>query len=272
MIADLLALGSALIFGASDFSGGIASRRAPATVVVVFAQAIGLALAAILAMALPGTPTGTTWTAGAIAGVSGSIGLVALYHGLATGRMAVVAPISSILGTGIPVIYGIVGGERPGLTSYVGFAVALLAIVAVSWTGAIRGSGIGEAIVAGVGFAGFFIALAATSESEGLWPLVPARIASISLVLMVLAVRRTRPSLPTNARGAVVAAGAGDMIANGLYLAAAQRGLLSSTVVLASLYPVFTVLLGRFVAKEHIAAVQWVGIVLAMTAVGLLAV
>ncbi len=271
MIAELLALGSAFSFGWSDFSGGVAAKRAPATTVVFYSHVVGIALGLVLAMLLPGSPVPGTWAAGGLAGLSGAVGLVALYQGLANGRMAVVAPVSALLSTGLPVLYGVVTGERLGTAGWVGVAVALVAIVLVSVNGSIAGSGLREAIVAGIGFAGFFLALSVTTLGEGLWPLVPARMASLALLGVLLVTRTGTAKLPRAALVPTVLAGAGDMAANALYLASVQRGLLTSTVVLASLYPVVTVLAGRLVLRERVAPLQWIGIVAAVAAVTLLA-
>lgn len=271
MSADLLALAAAVSFGLSDFSGGIAARRAPATVVVFFAHIVGLGVGLGLAVALPGSPIGSTFVAGAVGGLSGAIGLVALYQGLATGRMAVVAPVSAVVGTGVPVLWGFVSGEQLGASGWLGVVLALAAVVLVSVNGSISGSGLREALIAGLGFAGFFLALSFTSIDEGLWPLVPARLVSI-VMLGALLLARGRPfSVARPARATLVLAGIGDMAANALYLAAVQRGLLSSAVVLSSLYPVVTVLAGRFILAEHVAPLQWTGILVAVVAVALLA-
>ncbi|MDH4119065.1 MAG: DMT family transporter [Acidimicrobiia bacterium] len=271
MIADLLALGAAAAFGASDFSGGLAARRLAAPVVVVASQVIGVPIGIALALLIGGSSSGSSLIAGGIAGVAGGIGLVALYHGLAQGRMAVVAPVSAVVGTGVPVVYGVLGGERPDVSAWAGIVLALVAIVFISASGSVRGSGLRDAVIAGLGFAGFFIALSDTSVDDGLWPLIPARLASMALIGVFVVARRVAARPERGALAPVVAAGIGDMIANALYLGAVQRGLLTSAVVLSSLYPAFTVLLGRFVAHETVTPRQWLGLGLALCAVVLLA-
>jgi drug/metabolite transporter (DMT)-like permease len=272
VISSLLALASAFSFGWSDFAGGIAAKRAPATVVVAFAHAIGLVVAVSLAVAFPGDPVRTTWIAGAGAGVSGAVGLVALYRGLATGRMALVAPVSALIATALPVMVGFSAGDRLGGRSWICVGTAIVAIVLVSATGRLAGSGMREAAVAGLGFAGFFLALSVTDVGEGLWPLVPARATSLLMLTVVVLGRGGRLRLEPSARAPTLLAGVGDVAANALYLAAVQRGLLTSTVVLSSLYPVVTVIAGRLVLKEDVAQTQWVGIALAVVAVALMAV
>jgi uncharacterized membrane protein len=271
VISELLALASAVSFGLSDFSGALGAKRAPATVVVFVAHCVGLMVALGLAVLLPGSPTGATVVAGALGGLSGAVGLVALYQGLAGGRMAVVAPVSAVVGTTVPVLWGLGSGERLGAGGSIGVVLAILAIVLVSVNGSIVSSGLREASIAGIGFAGFFIALSFTDVDTGLWPLVPARIVSIVLLGSLLSIRRRRIFLPVGSRLPVVLAGAGDTAANALYLAAVQRGLLSSAVVLSSLYPVVTVLAGRVVLREHVAPLQWLGIGMAVGVVALLA-
>jgi drug/metabolite transporter (DMT)-like permease len=184
--------------------------------------------------------------------------------------MAVVAPVSAVSATAIPVGVGFGLGERFPTAVWIGVALAIPAMYLVGAGGKVAGSGLGLGLLAGVGFAGFFVALSASSDTAGLWPLIPARFASMTLVGAVAAVRRENLSPPPD-RLIVAAAGAGDMAANLAYLLAVQQGPLTSTVVLASLYPAVTVLLARTVLHEAIRRSQWGGIVLAVAAVALIA-
>lgn len=254
----------------SDFLGGLASKRAGAFAVVLWSQMVGLGVAVVSAPLLAGTSHASDLVWGAMAGASGGLGLLALYAGLATGRMAVVAPVSAVCGTALPVGVGLVLGERFDAGVWVGVALAIPAVYLVGAGGRVQGSGLMLGVLAGLGFAGFFVSLAATADEAGLWPLVPARVASMTIVWVVARGRREPLTIPSGRR-LVVAAGAGDMSANIAYLLAVQSGPLTSTVVLASLYPAVTVLLARIVLSEQIRRTQWLGIALAVTAVTLIA-
>ena len=70
----------------------------------------------------------------------------------------------------------------------------------------------------------------------------------------------------------VVAVGLGDTVGNVLFAASSSHGLVSLTAVLASLYPVVTVLLAAAVLHERVAPTQRAGIVLTLTGVVLISV
>ena len=271
-MSNLLALGSSLVWGVSDYVGGIVSRRAPAQVVVLWSQAIGFFVAIAGSAVIGGVldPTSMLW--GAAAGIGGAVGLMSLYRGLASGRMAVVAPVSSIVGAGLPVVAGLVLGERPGSATLAGIAVAIPAIWLLSGGGAgSERTGVGLAVAAGVGFGIFFIFLGQTPEEAGLWPLVPARVSSVATVAAAVVYARTGFRVERRLTAGILVAGSGDMLANMLFLAAVQTGLLSVVSVLASLYPAVTVILARFLG-ESVSLSQWLGVGLAVVAVALIAV
>ena len=275
----VLALASAVAYGASDFLGGLATRRSSAFAVVVWSQLAGLVMLAAAA-AVMGTPVASradlAW--GALAGVGGGAGVVLLYRGLAIGRMAVVAPTTAVGAAALPVLTGLLLGERPQALALVGVAVALLAIVLVSSApdaGNLqtrRGlpPGLIEAVGSGVGFALFFVALAQASETAALWPLIAARVSIAVAALAGLATRTTLRPVAGSTR-LILAVGVLDMAANLLYLLASRTGLLSLVAVVVSLYPASTVLLARFVLGERLSARQLVGLVAAGAGVALIA-
>ncbi len=264
-----LAALSALSWGTSDFIGGMATRDHPAKTVVVWSQIVGLAVMMVAAPLFGGTAGGADLRWGALAGAFGGVGLVALYTGLAGGKISVVAPVSGVVGAGIPVVFGVVAGERPSGLTLLGMGVAVIAIWLVSAGETVGTSGLGQAILAGSGFGGFFVAIGQTSETAGLWPLVPARMASVSLVAVLAVASGTKLKMPRTWK--VGAAGIGDMAANIFFLLASQVGLLSVTAVVSSLFPGPTVLLGRVVLKEVVRKAQWTGLALALLAVALIA-
>ncbi len=270
-MSNLLALSSSLVWGVSDYVGGSITKRAPAQIVVLWSQAIGFFVAVAGASIIGGRLDLASALWGAAAGVGGGVALVSFYQGLATGRMAVVAPIASLVGAALPIVAGLALGERPTTSTLAGIAVAIPAIWLVS--GGERGegrAGVGLAIAAGVGFGAFFIFLGQTPEEVGLWPLVPARVTSVATMAVVTLATRVGFRLERELYGGILVAGAGDMTANMLFLVAAQTGLLSVVSVLASLYPAVTVILARLFG-ERVTRGQWFGVALAVVAVGLIA-
>lgn len=267
-----LAALAALSWGTADFIGGLASRQAPARSVVVYSQLVGLGMAALGAPLLGGDPTPLDFIWGGAAGLLGSFGLVALYTALAGGKISVVAPVSGVISAGVPLLFGLLIGERPASTAVAGMVVALVAIWLVSAGEDLAASGVGLALVSGAGFAGFAIVIGQTSDTSGVWPLIPARASSILLIVAfsLLTSGSIRP--PRKVGGLVAASGLGDMVANMLFLTASHLGLLSIAAVVSSMFPAPTVLLGRFVLHEQVRPAQWVGLALALVAVALISI
>lgn len=275
----VLALASAVVYGASDFLGGLATKTSSAFAVVVWSQFAGLVMLGVAAAAM-GTPLASSgdlaW--GALSGVGGGAGVVLLYRGLSIGRMAIVAPTTAVGAAALPVLAGLVLGERPQALAMVGVGVALLAIVLVSsapnrgdvQTGRGLPPGLAEAIGSGIGFALFFVSLAQASDTAGLWPLLAARVSIAVAALAGLATRTTLRPAPGSTR-LILAVGVLDMAANLLYLLASRRGLLSLVAVIVSLYPASTVVLARFVLGERLSARQLVGLGAAGAGVALIA-
>jgi uncharacterized membrane protein len=277
-MAMLLALASAVVYGMADFAGGLASRRATAAAVVALSQAAGLVAVVLLLPWLGGDPTPADLAWGAAAGVAGGAGLLLFYRSLATGVMSVVAPVTAVSAAALPVLGGLLLGERIGPLAAVGIVLALAAVVLVAAEGglaSLRSARLGTvapALAAGAGFGLFFVVLDRTGEDAGLSPLVAARVVSV-LVIGGLALasgralRVSRRVLPV-----VVLAGVGDMTANALFLVATQvGGQLAITGVLASLYPASTVLLAQVVLRERLAGAQRAGLAVAAAAVVLIA-
>ena len=273
----VLALASALVYGTADFLGGLASRRVAAVVVTFVSQSAGLvSLLVVLPLAHGDGPIGSDLAWGAAGGLSGAVALVSFYWALAAGTMSMVAPLTAVVSAVVPVVTGLALGERPSAWALVGVALALPAIALIARETAETPRRAGRrvllaALAAGVGFGFFFVALARTTGDTGLWPLVSARAASISLLAVVLAVAGRRPQVEGEVRVTVVAAGVLDTTANALYLAAASCGLLSLVAVIAALYPASTVVLARIVLGERVQRWQLGGFVLAAVAVGLVA-
>lgn len=289
-MAALLALVSAICYGISDFSGGLAARRVPATAVVLVSNGLSLVLALLAVGVLPGsTYSAGDMAWGAMAGVVGLLGVVLLYRGLAIGPMSVVAPLTAVLSALVPVAVGTIRGERPGTLAAIGVAMAIPAMVLIgreprrraagetgesSATAPLSRGAVVSALSAGVSFGGFFVLLAQTSSNGGAWPLVPQRAASVAILLGIsaTAIVRGSPALPRGRTlGLAAIAGATDFAANLAYVLATHRGLLALVAVISSLYPATTLLLARGVLGERLARQQAGGLMLAAAAVALIA-
>jgi drug/metabolite transporter (DMT)-like permease len=278
-VAVVLALSSAVVYGASDFLGGLASRRASVFGVVAYSQAFGLAALLLLLPWLGGPVDAADLAWGAAAGLAGAAGLVIFFRTLAGGVMSVVAPVTAVTAAAVPVFVGLVGGDDIGRWAGVGIALALLAVVLVSADSGLsalrtaRPAALFPALLAGSMFGLFFVLLDRTSGDAGLTPLAAARVASVGLVVcLALAGRQplrvTRGLLPL-----VAASGVGDMTANALFLLATQAdGQLAVTGVLASLYPVSTVVLAQLVLRERLVGAQVAGLLAAVPAVVLISI
>jgi drug/metabolite transporter (DMT)-like permease len=269
----VLALLASLTYGAGDFLGGLIGRKVPILAVVLWSQAAGLVLAIVAAVVFPADLVAASdfWW-GAIGGSAGTMGLFYLYKGLAEGRMAVVSPVTALVGAMMPLSIGLAIGERPGVVHSVGIVMALPAIwlvAAAPSSGGMGGARYG--VIAGSGFGVFFAAIAQTGADSGFWPLVGARLAQVALVAIV-AVSRRIPAPPRESRIGLLAVGAGDILANVFLLLAFRSGLLTLVSVLASLYPAITVLLAVAILDEPISRRQVLGLALALLAVGLIAV
>lgn len=273
----VLALLSAAFYGAADFTGGLATRRAAAIPVVLVSQACGLVMVAVALPLLPAAPTSADLWWGAVAGLFGGFGVALLYRALATATMSIVAPTTAVTAVALPVITSIALGERPGWIPVAGILLGVVAIILISRQTAhppispvVHPSGVGDALLAGVGVGIFLLALAQTHRAAGLWPLFTDRIVSVAFFAIVAAASRPSVRMPRNLAALVIAAGALDMVANALYLLAVRIGPLSTVVTLASLYPASTVLLARGVLGERLSGWQTAGVVTALLAVVLI--
>jgi drug/metabolite transporter (DMT)-like permease len=273
VIAVILALGAAIAWGAADFLGGLKSRAVSTIIVVAFAQATGLALvAAVVAVRGDGPPSTRFFAYAALAGITGAVGIGALYHGLAVGAMSIVAPITAT-GALIPVVVGVGTGERPTGLQGAGLALALGGVVlAARQQGGedVRGrvaAGVGLALLAALGIGSFLVALDAASEGGVAWALLVQRGVCLGLVLAAAAVVRPELSFARVDVAPMLAIGALDMAANAFFALASTRGLVSVVSVLASLYPVTTVVLARLLLGERVGHAQQLGVAAALAGV-----
>jgi drug/metabolite transporter (DMT)-like permease len=279
----ILALLSAVFYGAADFTGGFASRRAPMFTVVTISQLAGLlSLLAVLPLLGPASPTSADYAWGAASGIAGGFGVGLLYRALAIGTMGVVAPTTSVLAVLIPVLASVLRGEALPRLVGGGIALAVVAIVLLGQESAHPDhpaprppqyglpSGMWHALASGVAIGFFFLLLANAKEEAGLWPLVAARIAGVPLFAAIVLATRAPFRLPSSLLGLVIGGGALDMLANVLYLLATRYGSLAVAVTLVSLYPASTVALARVALKERLSRLQVVGMAGALVAVVLI--
>jgi drug/metabolite transporter (DMT)-like permease len=273
MLAVALGLLSGLVWGVGDFAAGVASRRALPLGVVVVEQAWGWALAlAGLALLRPPVPAGRDLLVGAAAGVCGGLGLIAFYRAMSVGSIALVAPVSAI-GALVPVTLDLAAGRDPGGPALAGMAVALAgAALAARAPGPATRRGLGLALLAALGFGGFFVLLAHASDGGALWAFAASRTASVPLTLAILVVvARGRAGIPRTVLPLVLVAGTFDAAANLLFALGTQQGLVSVVAVLGSLYPVATVVLAGILLSERLGRLQAAGAGVALVGVALIA-
>lgn len=272
-MAALLALLSAASFGTGDFFGGLATRRSSATSVVLWSYLLSAALLLVTAPLVAAEVTGRDVFFGGVGGLVGVAGIFLLYQALSMGQMSAIAPVTALLAAAVPVAAGIIDGERPGPGPAIGMVVGALAIVLVSAEGggSLRPGdmkGVTRALAAGLMFGLFFVCLSETSDESGLWPLVAARVASVVVLVALIAAGRLSGPRPRGVAARLTAgAGVFDVGGNALYLLAIREGLLSVTTVLSSLYPVATVFLAWAVLRERFAPLQRIGLLVAAPAI-----
>jgi drug/metabolite transporter (DMT)-like permease len=264
---------AAVAWGGGDFAGGLAARRAPVFAIVLGSQAVGMVLALVLAIAraepVP-APVDLAWSS--LAGLSGAAGLLALYHGLAVGRISVVAPVTGVLGAGVPVLVGVLLEGVPPPIVLAGIALGVVAVVLVSRGGdeSARRSGVELGLVAGLGIGLFNVTITRVDESIVFGPLVVVRLTATAALLVALLVTRRPTRPPRDLWPMVAAVGLLDMAGNAGFLFAEQTGSLAVASILSSLYPVTTVVLAALFLRERVQRSHAAGIVLAFAAIGMI--
>jgi len=266
-------LACAVIWGAGDFSGGMAVKRTNPYGAVIAAHAVSLMMLLTLGF-ITGEPVPPTqdllW--GCVAGVGGGIGLALLYSALASGQMSIASPVSALVAAGLPVLVGAFSDGLPRIATLIGFVLALAAVWLIS-------GGVGVKLqiekitlplLSGVCFATFFIFLDRGSGQSILWPLVATRIASITSLLGFSIITR-QPWVPTRESWIpIIVSSLLDSAGNALYAMSARMGRMDVAAVLGSLYPGSTVLLAWFILKERISPLQMLGILIALAAIVLI--
>lgn len=275
-MAALLALIASLTWGVADYMGGIASRKASPTQVLVVAYPSGAVIITLMAfLAVPGEFSSDAALWGVLAGSIGALAVALLYIALSRGPMGVVSPITAVMSGAVPTAVGLLNGERLTLLGITGIALAALAVILVSREKGehvkVAPSTILISIASGSAIGLYLSALSLAPEESGIWAATVGRwTSSILVAVVVFAVIKnfTRNGFPWML---AIVSGFLDATANAVFQLASQRGLLSIVAVLGSLYPATTALLARFLIQERLSRIQIVGVLLAFLAAALLA-
>ncbi len=297
----LLGLLAGLTWGAADFAGGLATRRASPGHVVLIAHGLSLLLLGAFSLRLP--VVFDPWAVGIalLSGIAGGIGLMLFYEALALGAMGLSAAVAGLLTAVLPVVLAVRKEGLPTPLQVAGFAVAAAAIVLIAYAPTPSPGTAGNAkpakqallfsVLAGLGFGLQLVWLhtaaagRATGGGPAYAPLVRAlalsRLGGTLTAFAALLILRGRPGsgtrmptvTPSSVRLPVLAAIAGllDTTGNGFYMEASLSGRLDVAAVLASLYPGATIGLAAVFLHERTTRLQSVGIGLALVAVVLIA-
>jgi drug/metabolite transporter (DMT)-like permease len=268
------ALSAVGVWGASDFLGGIGARRANAFLFTAIVHISGMVLMGAVALfagaPLPGNAS-LLWAL--LAGSVGGLALALFYRALASGKMGLTAPIGAVLGAGIPTIVTAFAQGFPGYRHLGGFVLAGVGVWLISRTegGAGRPEGLGWAVLAGIGFAGFYLCINQAGHASALWIAVISRAASFVVTSIFVLLGRHIRAVPTPVLAIAILTGCLDITGSAVFIHAAQAGRLDEAVVLSSLYPAVTVLLARIFLHEHFSRARTVGMLAALLAVPMVA-
>jgi drug/metabolite transporter (DMT)-like permease len=274
LLGVLLAFTSAAVWGSADFTGGFATRKRNQFQVLFLSALSGLVLLIVAAL-IKGEafPAGREMLWASLAGVTGTVGIGALYKALSIGESATVAPTSAVIGAGLPVAFGFLTQGLPDPLRLVGFGLAFIGIWVVSQSSAARSStsrkAFGLACLAGLGFAGFMIFISQVESDKVFTPLILSRcMVFLGSALLLKINKLSFPGIRAN--GVSLLAGVLDAGGNIFFMLARQFTRLDTAVVISSLYPAATVILTGLLLKEKISVKGWVGVVLCLAAIVLI--
>jgi drug/metabolite transporter (DMT)-like permease len=269
------ALAAILCWGSADFIGGYGTRSTDSFLLTTVAHFSALVLMTSVAWA-HGDPfpshASALWAVAA--GTSGGVALALFYQALASGKMGLNAPVSAVLGAAIPVGVSFVTEGLPSPIQIAGFMLAVVGVWLVSKPDNLTGrpEGLGLAMVAGLGFAGFFLCIRQAGNSSALWSAALTRVASLALVSVIVLIKLLQNKLRRGMMAtAGIAAGILDVSGTFFFIRASQSGRLDVAVVLVSLYPVITVLLAKVFLKEHFTPIKLAGMIAALLAMPMIA-
>ena len=269
-----LALAASLSWGLADFFGPLKGRTLGALRVLLVGQAIGVSAIGLAVLVRFEGPKSALVLLAIPAAFSGTLGLYAFYRGMAEGAMSVVAPVAGVSAV-VPVVVGFASGDRPSPAQDVGMGVALVGVLLASrerQEGGRKGfaAGVGLALLAAIGFGGYFPFMHAAGDADFWWASFVFRMVTTSIVVVSVLATRAAVGVPRADLLVVALVGIGDTLGNVLYAAASGRGLVSVTSVLASLYPIVAVVLARIVLHERVDRSQEVGILATLAGVVLI--
>lgn len=272
-MAAVLALLSSLMWGASDFLGGVTSRRMPPAAVYGLSQAVGL-VSLVLAATVSGgwSADAGAWIWAVVSGLLGLGAMLAFYSALAIGPMGIVAPLVGV-STVVPVLFALLRGEWPGTVALVGIVVAILGVVLAcgpELTGAQSAKPLILAGFAALSFGVMYVTMAAGSATAPTMTVLGMRVTVVAVLGAAAVLVRSIGGPTARDVPVIVAIGVLDATANLLYAFATTLGLLATTSVLASLYPVVTAVLAGVLLHERLRQVQYVGIVVAVLGVAMI--
>jgi drug/metabolite transporter (DMT)-like permease len=273
LVSSAYALGTVCSWGVSDFIGGYTARRFQAFFLVSLGHLSGTALVGSLALAKHESFPPISHFAWACAGgTAGGISLALFYRALSRGRMGLAAPISAVLSAAIPTAFGILTQGLPRALTLIGFVLAVVGIWLISRPeNGGRPEGLGLALIAGIGFAAFYICMQQAGSGAALWLATGSRASALLVTaIVVVSGNKFAPSYPGGFLLGPVA-GCIDVTGTFLFIRATQVGRLDTAVILSSLYPAITVLLARLILKERFTAWKVVGVLAALAAVPMIA-
>jgi uncharacterized membrane protein len=262
------------VWGTSDFLGGVGARRVNAFLFTAIVHISGLVAVGVLAfMVRAPFLSGTSVIWALISGVVGGMALVLFYRSLASGNMGLVAPVAAVLGAAIPSIVAAFAEGFPGRRHMLGFILAIVGVWLISRTesGTGRPKGLGMAVLAGIGFAGFYLCAHQAGDASPLWIAVVSRCGAFMVTGNIVLFGRYFRAVPAPVLTIAVVAGILDITGSVVFIRAAQIGRMDEAVVLSSLYPAITVLLARIFLREHFSRVRTIGMVAALVAVPMIA-
>ena len=272
-MAAVLAILSALMWGTADFLGGVTARRRSAVAIYLGSQAFGFVLLLTVALVRGDwhAPLGYVWW-GIGLGISGLVAMIAFYRALALGPMGLVSPLVAIAVV-VPVVVGFASGEVPSSMEIAGIVIAFIGVLLASGpeiTGAESMKPLVYTGVAAVGFGLLYVGMAKGSETSPSMTMLTYRATSMVILLVALIVARRAGGITKADLPVLAAIGILDASANLLFGIASTLGMLSTTSVLSSLYPVVTAVLAAIVLRERLRPIQYVGVTVAMIGVVLL--
>ena len=262
------------VWGASDFLGGVGARRANAFLFTAIVHLSGMVLMGTLALIthapFPGQAS-LVWSL--IAGSVGGTALALFYRSLASGNMGLVAPVAAVVGAAIPTVVTAFAEGFPGYRHALGFVVAGIGVWLISRAEGDSGrpEGLGMAVLAGIGFAGFYLCIHQAGDASALWASACSRVGSLLVTGVIVLFGRYLRTVAAPVLGIAMVAGFLDIIGSAVFIRAAQIGRLDDAVVLSSLYPAVTVVLARIFLHEHFSRARTIGMVAALVAVPMIA-